>query len=163
MRNAAEAIGNVYLTDTTTEATALTTGHMFGSITGVQSGTQFDIHVAMADFSRNTAAIGSGAKLIVNVPKGFTVSESDILSHTGFNEPALTTYPDGSIQIVAELASNLGTSTSEAVKILKFRATAPVVEDEKIYVFFTLVHGDTTSGSSLSVGAVGEFPVQVVP
>jgi hypothetical protein len=163
MRNAAEAIGNVYLTDTTTEATALTTGHMFGSITGVQSGTQFDIHVAMADFSRNTAAIGSGAKLIVNVPKGFTVSESDILSHTGFNEPALTTYPDGSIQIVAELASNLGASTSEAVKILKFRATAPVVEDEKIYVFFTLVHGDTTSGSSLSVGAVGEFPVQVVP
>lgn len=163
MRNAAEAIGNVYLTDTTTEATALTTGHVFGSITGVQSGTQFDVHVAMADLSKNTAAIQSGTKLIVNVPKGFTVSQSDILSYSGFSAPALTTYSDGSIQIVATLSNDLGTSTSEAVKILKFRATAPTVLDEKIYIFFTLVHGDTTSGSNLSVGAIGEFPVQIIP
>lgn len=163
MRNGAEAIGNIYLTDTTTEATALTTAHMFGSMSGVDSGSQFDVHVAMADFGRNTAGIQSGAKLIVNVPKGFTVSESDILSYTGFDEPTLTTYSDGSIQIVATLASNLGTSTSEEVKILKFRAEAPTVLDEKIYVFFTLVHGETTSASNMSVGAVGEFPVQVVP
>jgi hypothetical protein len=164
MRNAAEAIGNVYFTDTTDEATALQSNHMFGSMTGIGSGSEFTMHVAMADLSRNTAGIEAGSKLIVNVPKGFTIEQSDILSWTGFDDtPTVITFTDGSSQIQATLTNNLGTSTSEAVKILKFRADAPIVPEKRIYIFFTLVHGQTTSGSNLSVGAVGEFPVQIVP
>ncbi|MEM2140235.1 MAG: hypothetical protein QXJ74_01490 [Nitrososphaera sp.] len=164
MRNAAEAIGNVYLTDTTVEATALQSNHMFGSMTGVASGGEFTMHVAMADLGRNTAGIQAGSKLIVNVPKGFTIEQSDILSWTGFDDtPTVTPFTDGSSQIQATLTNDLGTSTSEAARILKFRADAPVVPEKRIYIFFTLVHGQTTSGSNLSVGAVGEFPVQIVP
>ncbi len=164
MRNGAEVIGSVYLTDTTVEATALQPNHMFGSMTGIGSGSEFIMHVAMADLGKNTAAIQAGSKLIVNVPKGFTIEQSDILSWTGFDDtPTVTTFTDGSSQIKATLTSNLGTSTSEAVKILKFRAEAPVVPEKRVYIFFTLVHGQTTSGSNLSVGAVGEFPVQIVP
>lgn len=164
MRNAEEAIGNVYLTDTTVESTALQSNHMFGSVTGVGSGSEFTMHVAMADLSRNTNGIEAGSKLIVNVPKGFTVEQSDILSWTGFDDtPTVTTFTDGSSQIQATLTSDLGTSTSEEAKILKFRGDAPSVSEKKIYIFFTLVHGQTTSGSNLSVGAVGEFPMQIVP
>lgn len=165
MRNGDEAIGDVYLTDTTVESTALQTAHMFGQVSSAQSGSQFTMHVAMAEFGKNTAGIKSGSKLIINVPKGFMMTSQDILSWTGFsNNPTLSTYPDGSSQVIATLASDLGTSgNAEEVKILKFRVTAPVVTEKKIYVFFTLVHGETTSASALSVGAVGEFPVQIIP
>lgn len=165
MRNGDEAIGNVYLTDTTVESTALQTAHIFGQISSVQSGSQFTMHVAMAELGKNTAGIKAGSKLIVNIPKGFTITSQDILSWSGFNNnPTLTTYSDGSSQIAATLTSNLGTSgSSEEVKVLKFQVRAPIVTDKKVYVFFTLASGETTSASAMSVGAVGEFPVQITP
>jgi hypothetical protein len=165
MRNGDEAIGNVYLTDTTVEATALQAGHVFGHITGVQSGSQFTMHVAMSELGKNTAGLKAGSKLIINVPKGFAITSQDLLSWSGFNNnPTLTTYPDGSTQIIATLSGHLGTSgSSEEVKILKFQMRAPTVTEKKIYIFFTLLHGETTSASALSAGPIGEFPVQVVP
>jgi len=69
----------------------------------------FNVVLADMDLS-DTTTINSGAKLIVNVPKGWT--EVTVTAYPGFvSSPTVTTFGDTSTQIVGITSNPLGSST----------------------------------------------------
>ena len=85
-----------------------------------------------------------------------------LASYDGFtDEPTITPYSDGSHQIVATLAEDLGDTSGQEAKVLSFTATAPVVPDKRIFVMHCLLNGETDS--NFSVGSFAQVALQVLP
>lgn len=157
-------IASVYLTDTAVPATAVDPAHMFAHRNGLQDDTVHTFYVAIADLdtASSTYIKSTGARLIINVPKGFT--NIALGSFTGFvATPSIVPYADGSTQIVATLSEQVGDSSSGAAegKVLSFTARAPAVPDERIFIMHLLVDAETNT--NFSVGAFSQAALQVVP
>jgi len=166
MRDNGGVIGNVYLTNTQTPATALIsspTNHMFGNMSSLRSGVPFLFNVTLADLDSSTSTkIKSGATLIVNVPQGFT--NVNVTSSAGFTGITKKTFTDGSTHIEATLVSDLGgPTTSPDAKILSFKATPPAVVRPTVFLMHTLTDGVTTDATPFSVDAFGGFALVVRP
>jgi hypothetical protein len=162
MSDSSLSLGNVYLTDTTVAANALQSAHIFSHMNGITPASTVTVDIAMADFDTSSSTkIKSGTKLIVNVPRGFTVT--GFPSYAGFvATPTSTPYSDGSTQIVAILNEDLGDIGTAEAKVLSFTVTAPAAPDppsKRIYIMYTLLDGETTT--NFSVGALAEIALQV--
>lgn len=154
-------VTNVYLTDTTDPEIALQNSHMLGYKSGITGSSPVTLNIAVADLDNsNTMYVKSGTKLVINVPKGFT--DVALASYNGFTDPpTVTPYSDGSHQIVATLAEDLGDTSGQEAKVLSFTATAPVVPDKRIFIMHCLLNGKTDS--NFSVGGFAQIALQILP
>ncbi|WP_010192728.1 hypothetical protein [Candidatus Nitrosarchaeum limnium] len=126
--------------------------------TGITPGSTQTFNIVFADLdSINTTWIKSGGQLIINVPKDWT--DVQIVNNFGFtNPPSVTTFGDGSTQIIGTLSSNLGTATNQADTI-QFSAKAPDITYDQMYVMYVLAQGQTTN--NFSIGPLSEIVLQV--
>jgi archaellum component FlaF (FlaF/FlaG flagellin family) len=161
VRDATAPMTNVYMTDTTTPATALQNSHMLGYVGNIAGSSPVTLNVAFADLDSVAGTyIKSGTKLVVTIPKGF--DNVAVASYSGFAAaPVVTEYTDGSTQVIATLAEHLGDTSSAEAKVLSITATTPAVPDERIFVLHSLVDGETES--NFSVGSFAQIPLQVLP
>jgi hypothetical protein len=141
------------------------------SIEGIPSGFEEEFTVVLTDFDSDFGTyINATSKVVINVPRAFTLVDTIMTESTGFlvedngppelDEPSITIHPDGTTQIIATLENDLGDSANE-VAILSFKATAPIVPTQKLMVMYILANGEATNGNS--VGPLTEFILQVVP
>lgn len=161
VRDATAPMTNVYITDTTTPATALQNVHMLGYIGNIDGSSSVTLNMAFADLDiLNTTYVKSGTQLVVNVPKGFT--DVAVASYSGFvATPTVTEYTDGSTQVIAILAEHLGDTSAAEAKILSITATTPEVPEERIFILHSLVDGETNS--NFSIGSFAQIALQVLP
>ena len=161
-------IAQVYLTDTTNEATAVIdspTNHILGNI-DMNSGEVSRIYVAVADFekSNNVASrILDQSVLIINVPKNFTISEPiPDQTASGFGPvDVLTTFADGTTQIRATINQPIGDVTGTEAKVFYFDVTAPTVGISRTYVMHTFLDGFANTSPQFEVDAFGTFGILV--
>jgi len=149
----------------------LNSDNMISSVSGILSGSEQTFHVVLTDFDTDNASyIEANSKVIVNVPRAFTLVETVMGETTGFvdiananatlAEPSVTIHPDMTTQIIATLENSLGDSADEYA-VLSFKATAPEVTTTKLMVMYTLANGEDNSGNS--VGPLTEIILVVVP
>ena len=99
----------------------------------------------------------AGAKLIINVPKDWT--EVTVVSDNGFNGvPPITTFGDGSHQIVGVTSAALGDGSND-VDSITFTARAPNATEDRLDIMYILAQGDTDS--AFSIGPLSEVVLQV--
>jgi hypothetical protein len=155
MYDGTEVIGNVYLS---TVVDSRNNADMRSIRTGITPGSTQTFNIVFADLdSINTTWIKSGGQLIINVPKDWT--DVQIVNNFGFtNPPSVTTFGDGSTQIIGTLSSNLGTATNQADTI-QFSAKAPDITYDQMYVMYVLAQGQTTN--NFSIGPLSEIVLQV--
>jgi hypothetical protein len=179
-RNTEGVIANVYLSDM---IGSVATDHMFGDFTISPLGTK-DVYINLADFETQSSGgaspvstnwIKSGAKVIVNVPRNFTVTTSPatILSDSpGFSSVVFVNdTSNDSVQIqgttnvdIGNLPVSGGESPAEA-RTLKFTIRAPDQTKDKLYVMYTLAKGnyspDLAVGVDADIGPVAEILIKV--
>ena len=155
MSETATSIANVFLTDSTGS-------RLSADISSVETGISpnnvetFSIALADMDLSDITT-INSGAKLIINVPKGWT--DVTLVSHPGFvSTPSVTTFGDSSTQIVGITSTALGTTINPS-DVITFTARSPNITDDRLYVMYVLGQGVTSNG--FSIGPLAEIILQV--
>jgi hypothetical protein len=161
MTDAALSLGSVYLTDTNNAATAVTDTHIFGNISGIASGEIISLNVTVADLdTEDLTEIKAGADLIINVPRGFT--EVTPISNAAFSSITKRAFSDGSTQIIATLAGDLGDASDTVAEgqVLSFTALAPITNSTRVYIMHTLLDGETSN--NFSVGAIAELALQVL-
>ena len=116
----------------------------------------FSAVLADMDFS-DTTTINAGAKLIINVPKGWT--EVTVTNSPGFiNSPIVTTFGDTSTQIVGITSVPLGSDTNPS-GVITFTARSPNIIDDRLYLMYILAQGITSNG--FSIGPLAEIVLQV--
>ena len=102
--------------------------------------------------------INSGAQLIINVPKQWTVDED--IEYSGFDGmPSIESFGDGSSQIVGITSANYGDSAATSAGTITFNATAPVVGEDQLFVMYILGQGVTSNG--FTIGPLAEVILQV--
>lgn len=161
MTDASLSLGSVYLTDTDNPTTALEDAHIFGNKSGIVSGTTVKLNVTVADLdTEDLTEIKAGASLIINVPRGFT--DVTPITNAAFSSITKRAFSDGSTQLIATLADDLGdaSDTAAEAQVLSFTATAPITNSTRVYIMHTLLDGETTS--NFSVGAIAELALQVL-
>ena len=146
------------------------------SRTGITSGSEETFHVVLTDFDTNFGSyINAGSHVVINVPRAFTLVETDMTQSVGFidvpnanpalADPSVVIHPDNTTQIIATLENNLGDSADEYA-VLTFKATAPTVTQTKLMVMYVLANGAGTNGVDSTVNSIGpthEYILQVVP
>ncbi len=116
----------------------------------------FNVVLADMDLS-DTTTINSGAKLIINVPKGWT--EVTVTGYPGFvSSPTVTTFGDASTQIVGITSAPLGSSTNPS-DVITFTTRSPNIADDRLYIMYILAQGITSNG--FSIGPLAEIVLQV--
>jgi hypothetical protein len=155
MSESATSIANVFLTNS---AGSRLSADISSSKIGISPNTVQTFSVALADMDlSDTTRIGTGAKLIINVPKGWT--EVTVTSHPGFTtSPTITQFGDTSTQIVGVTTSQLG-STANPSDVITFTARSPNITYDRLYVMYVLAQGVTTNG--FSIGPLAEIILQV--
>ena len=149
------SIVNVYLSDmidsrSSTQIQSVRTGIIPNSVQ------TFNIVLSDMDLS-GTTTINSGAKLIINVPKGWT--EVSVISDTGFvGTPSVTQFGDNSNQIVGITSGMLGDGTTDS-NTITFSARAPNIVSDRLYVMYVLAQGITSNG--FSIGPLAEIVLEV--
>jgi hypothetical protein len=116
----------------------------------------------------NNAYLKSGANLIVNVPKTFTVNSGNGFGH--FTIPPIAPNPDTSTQVIATSLENIGNGaagTSHA-RSISISITAPPLTgetDAKLYVMYVLAEGVTGSptNDNWEIGPIDEVVIRVNP
>jgi hypothetical protein len=156
MHGGGTAIPNVYLSkvvDSTNSANILV------NKTGILPGSVQTFNVVIADFDTGTTnKINAGARLIINIPRGW--SNVNVQSYSGFTAPTFQTFPDGSSQIVGQLSADL-TGAGGLGKTITFQATAPLITSTQMYVMYILADGFVTNNYSL--GPLAEVVLRVSP
>ncbi len=156
MRNTGSSLVNVYLSkvvDSTNPNDIMT------NKTNVLPGSTQTFNAVLADLDTgSTNKISAGARLIINIPKGWT--NVNVLSSNGFAAPTFQTFPDTSSQIVGVLSSDL-TGAGGIAKTIQFSATAPPISDKQMYVMYVLADGDVNN--EFPVGPLAEIVLQVSP
>jgi len=155
MYDGTEVAGNVYLS---TVVDSRNNNDMRSVRTGIAPGSTQTFNIVFADLDTvNTTWIKSGGQLIINVPKDW--SNVQIVNNYGFtNPPTITTFGDGSTQIIGVLSSNLGDSSNQADTI-QFSAKAPNITYDQMYVMYVLAQGQTAN--NFSIGPLSEIVLQV--
>ncbi len=156
MYDGTDSIGNVYLSDL---IDSRSNGDIQSSRVGIVPNTVETFNIVFADLDTvDTTFISSGAKLIINIPREWT--EVTILPGTsGFvGTPIITTFGDGSQQIIGVTSANLGTATNVADTI-QFSAKSPDISNDQMYVMYVLAQGETAN--IFSAGPLSEIVLQV--
>jgi len=156
MYDGADVIGNVYLSNVVNSRSS---GDIQSTRVNIVPDNVETFNIVFADLDTdNNTFINSGAKLIINVPKGWT--EVTILGGTsGFvGSPTITTFGDGSTQIVGVTSSDLGT-LSNVADTIQFSARAPNDTSDQMYVMYVLAQGQTDH--AFSIGPLSEIVLQV--
>jgi hypothetical protein len=122
----------------------------------------FTTHFTIAEFGNNDSFVASGAELIVNVPKGFTVvsaeSDSEITPGNPIFDVTFDGIPADGMQIRALLNENIGDGVvgHKNARSIIVTITPPVLDPsdkDKLAVFFVLATGSasyrTTPGTPL--------------
>ncbi|MCI4432016.1 MAG: hypothetical protein JHC41_00185 [Nitrosopumilus sp.] len=157
MYDGADSIGTIYLSNV---VDSRTNSDMKITRTGIAPGSTQTFNIVFADLDTDSSTyIKSGGKLVINIPKDWT--NVAILNNYGFvtsPAPTLLTHGDGSHQIIATLATNLGSATNQADTI-QFSAKAPTVTTDQMYVMYLLAEGE--SNTNFSIGPLSEAVLQV--
>ena len=155
MYDGTEVIGNVYLSSVVDSRDP---NDIQSTRTGIVPGSTQTFNVVFADLdTSNITWIKSGGQLIINVPKGWT--NVQIVNNYGFvNPPTVTTFGDGSTQIIGTTSSDLGDALNQADTI-QFSAQAPNVANDQMYVMYVLAQGQTAN--NFSIGPLAEIVLQV--
>ena len=153
--NGGTSLVNVYISE---QVDSINKNHMQSNRTGIPSGSLETFNIVLADLEIATGhEIDDGSRLIINVPKGWTVDEPSI---TGFGDFTTTyqSFGDTSSQIIGTLNADLDTGGAT----IQFDATAPTVSNEQMYVMYLLADGSIDDGA-FSIGPLQEAVLQVVP
>jgi hypothetical protein len=159
-------LANVY--GTTDPLNPLDHTKIITSVSNILSGSVQKFHIVLAESDvAATTYIKANSKIIINVPRAFTlvdVIESEttgiIITPVGV-EPSVVVHPDNTTQIIATIIDHIGDQTSPEAIVLTFEATAPTVSTEKLMVMYTLANGEGTNNNS--VGPLSEIVLVVVP
>jgi hypothetical protein len=157
---------NVYLTDTSTAATAIQESHILGNMTMLSAENNKRIYVAVTDFdtdSDSASRLLAGATLIINVPKNFTNIAIPNPLPQGFNYTTQTLYSDGTTQIRATISEAIGDVSGVEGKVFYFDATAPTVFAPKTYVMHTFLEGRINTSPQFEADSFGTFGLLVCP
>ena len=156
MYDGVDVIGNVYLSDT---ADSRLSTDIQSTRIGITPDAVEIFNIVFADLdTADGSFINAGAKLIINIPKEWTAVT--LLGGTsGFvASPIITTFGDGSKQIVGITSANLGTATNVADTI-QFSAKAPNDTSDQMYIMYVLAQGQTDH--AFSIGPLSEIVLQV--
>ncbi len=113
-------------------------------------------NATLADFSTENQ-IDANSRLIVNIPKGWTVNQASITG-SAFNI-SFQSFSDTSSQIVGILNNNL---VGGGAKSIKFYATAPNVCSTQMYVMYILADGSANT-NDFTIGPLSEVLLRVNP
>lgn len=154
MRNANDAIVNVYMSDV---ADTLDPNLINASMLQIAPLEIKTFHITIADFSFNgNDRVSAGARLIINVPKNFT--DVTTISANDFNWPIeKKTFADGSTQLIGTLSIDL----DDIARSITFSAKAPDISTPKLYVMHVLANGKTAN--NFDIGPLAEIVLQVKP
>ena len=154
-----QSIPSVYLS---TDLKSVDSNHMISNVTGILSGSVVTFNATLADLETNPSnKIDSSSRIIINVPKGWTVNESSITGNGDFTT-SYQSFFDTSSQIIGELNADLPLGGVTVT----FDATAPLVTNTQMYVMYILADGHTDNGAPLddfTIGPLQEAILQVVP
>ncbi|MCV0430198.1 hypothetical protein [Nitrosopumilus sp.] len=155
MYDGSETVGNVYLSDV---VNSRSNADMQSTRVGITPNNVETFNLVFADLDTDdNTFIKSGAKLIINVPREW--SNVSVLGGTsGFSSTTITTFGDGSTQIVGTTSADLGTASNVADTI-QFSARAPNVTSDQMYVMYVLAQGQTDN--DFSIGPLSEVVLQV--
>ena len=155
MYDGTESIGSIYLSNV---VDSRNNNDMQSVRTNIVPGSTQTFNIVFADLDTvNTTWIKSGAQLIINIPKGWT--NVSIISYPGFvSAPTVTTFGDGSTQIIGTTTSNLGDAVNPSDTIT-FTAKAPNITNDQMYVMYVLAQGQTNN--IFSIGPLAEIVLQV--
>jgi len=154
MSDTTSSIANVFLSDSTgSRLNADIASSEFGILPNTIN--TFSVTLADMDLSAVTT-INSNAKLIINVPKGWT--EVTVIDSPGFNTPTITTFGDTSTQIVGVTSAVLGDGVNDS-DVITFSARSPNVTHDKLYIMYVLAQGVTSNG--FSIGPLAEIVLQI--
>jgi len=153
MDNGGNSYVNVYLSDVphSTDNADIKVNQTVGS------GLVQQFNVVIADFEIGGTQIDVSSKLIINMPKGWSVDSGSI---TGFGNFVWNyqSFTDTSSQIIANFTSNL----TDGGRTIQFDATAPTVGNVQMYVMHVLGYGKTTD-QDFSLSTLAEVILQVTP
>ncbi len=153
MDNGGNSYVNVYLSDVphSTDNADIKVNQTVGS------GLVQQFNVVIADFEIGGTQIDDSSKLIINMPKGWSIDSGSI---TGFGNFVWNyqSFTDTSSQIIANFTSNL----TDGGRTIQFDATAPTVGNEQMYVMYVLGDGKTTD-QDFSLSALAEVVLKVTP
>jgi hypothetical protein len=152
MDTTAAPLVNVY--DSTT-IDSLNTNNILVNHTTTSNGV-IVFNATLADFSTGNQ-IDADSRLIVNVPKGWTVNQASITAPSF--DITYQSFSDTSSQIVGELKNNL---INGGAKSIKFYATAPNVCSTQMYVMYLLADGSANNGD-FNIGPLAEVLLRVNP
>jgi hypothetical protein len=159
-------LANVYETSDPLNPLDLT--NIVSSRLNIDSGSVQKFHIVLAEQDVVASSyIKAGSKIIVNVPRAFTLVDVIEGETTGIIiaplgvEPSVVIHPDLTTQIIATITDDIGDQITAEAVVLTFEATAPVVETKKLMVMYTLGNGEGPGG--VSVGPLSEIILQVVP
>jgi hypothetical protein len=153
MDNGGNSYVNVYLSDV---PHSVTSADIKVNQT-VGSGLVQQFNVVIADFEIGGTQIDDDSRLIINMPKGWSVDSGSI---TGFGNFVWNyqLFGDTSSQIIANFTSDL----TDGGRTIQFDATAPTVGNEQMYVMYVLGDGKTTPGD-FSISPLAEIVLKVNP
>ncbi len=154
MYDGVESIGNVYLSSVVDSRSS---NNIASSRIGIVPDSTQTFNIVFADLdTSNTTWIKSGGQLIINIPKDWT--NVQIVNNYGFLTSTITTFGDGSTQIIGITSSNLGDALNQADTI-QFSAQAPNITNDQMYVMYVLAQGQTQN--NFSIGPLAEIVLQV--
>ena len=155
MSDTTSSIANVFLSNA---AGSRASSDIKSTEIGILSDTVQTFNVVLADMDlSDSTTISSGAKLIINVPKGWT--EVTVTSSPGFvSFPTVTVFGDTSTQIVGITSTPTG-STVNPSDVITFTARSPDITHDRLYVMYVLAQGTTSTG--FSIGPLAEIILQI--
>lgn len=155
MYDGSESMVNVYQSK---QIDSRTNSDIESSRIGITPGSTQTFNIVLADLdSVSTTKIKAGAKLIINVPKDWT--NVSIVNNAGFvNSPTITSFADGSTQIIGQTIAAIGDGVNNADTIT-FSAKAPSVTNDQMYIMYVLAEGETVN--NFSIGPLAEIVLQV--
>lgn len=153
MDNGGNSYVNVYLSDVphSTNSAHIKVNQTTGS------GLIQQFNVVIADFEIGGTQIDDSSKLIINMPKGWTIDSGSIEGFGNFVWN-YNSFSDTSSQIIANFTSNL----TDGGRTIQFDATAPIVSSERMYVMYILADGKTTN-QDFSLSSLTEAVLRVIP
>jgi len=146
MYDPADMVGNVYLSDIKDSRNNL---DIQSTRSGIPDSSVQTFKIVFADMDNDVDTfVKPGARLIINVPRGWTDVVID--DNSGFDDPpVINNWSDDSTQIIATTSDKIGDAANVADTIT-FNATAPDVNNKQLYVMYVL--GDGETDNNLAVG-----------
>jgi len=154
---------NIFYTNSTADPVGSNNQNWGYIVNGVKGGT-WKIYNATVE---NTSDNLLGTKVAINVliPKDFTNVKK--YSNSDFDDPAITTNPDGSTFLKANSTANLGADSGNGVSpyhiTFQFNATAPTVTEDSLYVFQTVVYYPGWTVGPEIASSISEVGIEIIP